>query len=117
MYSITLGGSLLDTWVFERVSEFFKKANDDEVLSQRLKSDKIVFFLHLLGLDTIGHSKRPYSDAYLDDIVYVDRGIEEIVRIIEDFYGDNRTSYIFTSDHGMSDKGMFFSYPVTLTGS
>ena len=51
----------LDEWVFEHVKEFFKKATLDQNLSSLLHKDKIVFFLHLLGLDTAGHTIKPQS--------------------------------------------------------
>ena len=39
--------SKLDTWVFEKVEKFLETS--DEVIQEKLKSDKNVFFLHLLG--------------------------------------------------------------------
>lgn len=36
---------------------------------------------------------------------YVDRKIEEVVQMTENFFGDNGTAYIFTADHGMTDWG------------
>uniref|UniRef100_A0A8C6MG69 GPI ethanolamine phosphate transferase 1 n=1 Tax=Nothobranchius furzeri TaxID=105023 RepID=A0A8C6MG69_NOTFU len=43
---------------------------------------------------------------YLDNIVLVDRGVAELVDVIEDFFGrDGRTTYVFTSDHGMTNWG------------
>lgn len=36
----------------------------------------------------------------------VDSGIKEIVALIENFYDhDNKTAYVFTSDHGMGNRG------------
>lgn len=36
----------------------------------------------------------------------VDRGIEQTVQLIDNITNyDERTTYIFTSDHGMTDKG------------
>jgi phosphatidylinositol glycan class N len=35
----------------------------------------------------------------------VDEGVKEITKLIEDFYNDGKTAFIFTSDHGMSDWG------------
>lgn len=32
-------------------------------------------------------------------------GIQKIYSLFETYFSDNQTSYIFTSDHGMSDKG------------
>lgn len=95
----------LDTWVFERVEELFKNAATDPGLDADLRQDKVVFFLHLLGLDTTGHSYRPYSKEYLHNIKVVDRGVAKITRMIEDFYADGKTAYVFTADHGMSDWG------------
>ncbi|KAH0122184.1 PigN-domain-containing protein, partial [Aureobasidium melanogenum] len=95
----------LDTWVFERVEELFASASQDLELNQRLRQDKNVFFLHLLGLDTTGHSYRPYSREYLHNIKVVDEGVQKITALIDDFYADDKTAYVFTADHGMSDWG------------
>ncbi|KAK6006067.1 hypothetical protein QM012_006477 [Aureobasidium pullulans] len=95
----------LDTWVFERVEELFASASQDPELDQRLRQDKNVFFLHLLGLDTTGHSYRPYSREYLHNIKVVDEGVQKITALIDDFYADEKTAYVFTADHGMSDWG------------
>lgn len=97
----------LDTWVFDEVRDFFKvRVPKDPALQARLKKDKIVFFLHLLGIDTIGHARRPTSREYIENILAVDKGIAEVVQIIEDFYRDNKTAYVFTADHGMHDRGV-----------
>jgi GPI ethanolamine phosphate transferase 1 len=95
----------LDFWVFDKVKELFKSARTNSKLDAMLREDKVVFFLHLLGLDTTGHSYRPYSQEYLHNIKIVDQGVEEITSLIEEFYGDDETAYIFTADHGMSDWG------------
>uniref|UniRef100_A0A6B2KXJ3 GPI ethanolamine phosphate transferase 1 n=1 Tax=Arcella intermedia TaxID=1963864 RepID=A0A6B2KXJ3_9EUKA len=95
----------LDTWVFDHVTEFFKKAEKDLSLKKKLSQDKLVFFLHLLGIDTTGHSKRPYSEAYRNNILLVDKGVEQMYALFESYFNDSGTAYIFTSDHGMSDKG------------
>ena len=95
----------LDEWVFERVEEFFTRALSNATLDVQLRQGRLVFFLHLLGLDTTGHSYRPYSQEYLHNIKVVDAGLERISRLIEDFYGDDRTAFVFTADHGMSDWG------------
>ncbi|RDD47130.1 GPI ethanolamine phosphate transferase 1 [Trichoplax sp. H2] len=98
--------SRLDTWVFDRVEQFFMKAKLNSSLSKEVKKGGVLLFLHLLGVDTNGHAHKPYSKEYLDNIAVVDKGIEKTVRVIEDFFEhDQRTSYIFTSDHGMTDWG------------
>lgn len=95
----------LDTWVFDKVKGMFDDAMKNTTLDSSLRQDKIVFFLHLLGLDTTGHSYRPYSKEYLNNIKVVDQGVKEVTKLIEDFYGDGKTAFVFTADHGMSDWG------------
>ncbi|KAJ9298193.1 hypothetical protein DTO271G3_3798 [Paecilomyces variotii] len=101
----SMDATYLDTWVFDKVKELFASAKTDPELNAKLREDKLVFFLHLLGLDTTGHSYRPYSKEYLHNIKVVDRGVKEITELIEDFYDDDKTAFIFTADHGMSDWG------------
>ncbi|KKK23926.1 GPI-anchor biosynthetic protein [Aspergillus ochraceoroseus] len=101
----TMDATLLDTWVFDKVQELFASAKSDPELDRKLREDKLVFFLHLLGLDTTGHSYRPYSKEYLRNIKLVDEGVKRISQIVENFYGDDSTAFVFTADHGMSDWG------------
>ncbi|XP_040288129.1 GPI ethanolamine phosphate transferase 1 [Bufo bufo] len=96
----------LDAWVFDHVKSFFRSAQSNQTLLHKLNDDKVVFFLHLLGLDTNGHAHRPGSREYKDNVKKVDEGVKEMVTLIEDFYGnDDKTAFIFTSDHGMTDWG------------
>ncbi|KAK1755950.1 GPI ethanolamine phosphate transferase [Echria macrotheca] len=97
--------TVLDLWVFDHVKDFFAEAERNTSLRDALHQQKIVFFLHLLGLDTTGHYHRPYSKEYLHNIKVVDQGVKEICELIESFYGDDRTAFVFTADHGMSDYG------------
>ncbi|KAK3944805.1 Phosphatidylinositolglycan class N-domain-containing protein [Diplogelasinospora grovesii] len=97
--------TVLDYWVFDHVKELFAEAEKNQTLYNALKEDKVVFFLHLLGLDTTGHSYRPYSKEYLNNLKVVDKGVQEITELIDQFYGDDRTAFVFTADHGMSDWG------------
>ena len=95
----------LDLWVFDRVKALFEEAKTNATLDAALRQDKLVFFLHLLGLDTTGHGFRPYSKEYLHNIKVVDQGVKEITELIDNFYNDGKTAYVFTADHGMSDWG------------
>ncbi|ORX85434.1 PigN-domain-containing protein [Basidiobolus meristosporus CBS 931.73] len=96
----------LDEWVFDHFTDLFTRAESDRDLKKKLHEDKIVFFLHLLGLDTNGHAYRPSSDEYLNNIRYVDDGIRKMVEMVENFYGhDGKTSYVLTADHGMGNRG------------
>lgn len=96
----------LDTWVFDNIKEFFHAARNNQSLFSKLNEEKVVFFLHLLGIDTNGHAHRPTSREYKDNIKLVDEGIKEIVSLLKEFYGnDEKTAFVFTSDHGMTDWG------------
>ncbi|TSK98485.1 GPI ethanolamine phosphate transferase 1 [Bagarius yarrelli] len=96
--------SRLDTWVFNQVKDFLTSAEKNQTLMSQLHDDKIVFFLHLLGIDTNGHAHRPMSKEYLENIGLVDSGVAEIVSVLEEFFGnDGRTAYVFTADHGMTN--------------
>lgn len=96
----------LDTWVFDKVSDFLTSAQNNTELLEKLHSNKIIFFLHLLGLDTAGHTHKPGSEEYKENIKAVDEGVKKIEELFESFYDyDGQTSYIFTSDHGMTDWG------------
>lgn len=95
----------LDLWVFNRVKKLFRDAKTNATLNAELRGEKTVFFLHLLGLDTTGHAHRPYSKQYLHNIKIVDQGVQEITELMEEFYADGKTAFVFTADHGMSDWG------------
>jgi len=41
----------------------------------------------------------------LDNIRVVDEGLEKIEKLMNDFYKDDKTAFIMTADHGMSDRG------------
>ncbi|KDO72382.1 hypothetical protein CISIN_1g00201112mg, partial [Citrus sinensis] len=69
-----------------------------------LQPDKLVIFLHLLGCDSNGHAHRPFSSIYLNNVKVVDHIAKRMYFLLEDYFKDNRTAYIFTADHGMSDK-------------
>ena len=87
------------------MKRFFHEAARNATLDAALRKNQNVFFLHLLGLDTAGHAYRPYSKEYLHNIKVVDQGVEEITKLIDNFYGDGKTAFVFTADHGMTDWG------------
>ncbi|KAJ1963212.1 Glycosyl phosphatidyl inositol anchor synthesis [Dipsacomyces acuminosporus] len=100
-------GDRLDTWVFDEAEKFFANASKPgSRLYTQMHEDQIVFFFHLLGIDTNGHGFKPYSEEYLGNIRYIDRGIKRLVEQFESYYGnDGQTAYVFTADHGMNDRG------------
>ncbi|GMI68423.1 hypothetical protein HRI_000511600 [Hibiscus trionum] len=97
--------SFLDEWSFDQFQNLLNKSNGDQKLRRLLEQDNLVVFLHLLGCDSNGHAHRPFSSIYLNNVKVVDHIAERVYNLLENYYKDNRTSYIFTADHGMSDKG------------
>lgn len=77
----------------------------DVKLKQLLQQDNLVVFLHLLGCDSNGHAHRPYSTIYLNNVRVVDKIAERVYNLVQNYFKDNSTAYVFTADHGMSDKG------------
>lgn len=101
----TKDATTLDIWVLDQLQTLFKNATSDPTLDAQLRSGKVVFFLHLLGLDTTGHSYRPHSKEYMKNIQVVDDIVRDAEQLISEYYQDQETSFIFTADHGMSVIG------------
>ncbi|KAG7200113.1 hypothetical protein KM043_000557 [Ampulex compressa] len=90
----------LDSWVFDKYFNWLETEAD------KMKSmDGIIIYFHLLGCDTTGHSAKPHSKAYIENMNYVDRKIQEVVQKTETFFENGSTAYIFTADHGMTNWG------------
>ncbi|KAF5331414.1 hypothetical protein D9611_011869 [Ephemerocybe angulata] len=101
----TKDATALDLWVLDHLEELFRNATTNAKLNHELRQNKVVFFLHLLGLDTTGHSYRPHSKEYMNNIRVVDDIVQRAEALLSEFYGDDDTSFIFTADHGMSEIG------------
>lgn len=74
-------------------------------MKELLLKDKLVGFLHLQGCDSNGHWHLPNSSTYFNNVKVADSVAERVYNLVEDYFRDNRTAYIFTADHGMSDDG------------
>ncbi|KAI0327602.1 alkaline phosphatase-like protein [Cubamyces sp. BRFM 1775] len=93
---------ILDQWVLGKLRQLFTNSTADSGLDAWLRGDRVVFFLHLGGLDSAGHFHRPFSKEYMAGIQAVDGIVKQVEELMSEFYGDDDTAYIFTSDHGMS---------------
>lgn len=43
----------------------------------------------------------------------IDAGVERFSQRIDEYYGDNRTAFILTADHGMSEWGLLLDNVAT----
>jgi GPI ethanolamine phosphate transferase 1 len=106
--SIFQDATSLDIWSYDKLEELLANAtaNATGPLFKSLHEPRVIFFLHLLGLDTTGHSFRPHSKEYMRNIQVVDSIVKKTETLLEHFYGsDGKTAFIFTADHGMSNIG------------
>lgn len=97
--------SFLDEWSFDQFQSLMNRSSSDENLRELLQQDNLVIFLHLLGCDSNGHAHRPFSSIYLNNVKVVDQIARRVYDLVEGYFKDNQTAYVFTADHGMSDKG------------
>jgi hypothetical protein len=111
--TLVADASFLDHWSFDQFQGLLNRSFDDIKLRQLLLQDKLVIFLHLLGCDTNGHAHRPYSSIYLNNVKVVDQIAESMYNLMGNYFKDNQTAYVFTADHGMSDKGKYTKICVT----
>jgi hypothetical protein len=108
----------LDEWVFDRTIEILDghvsaedEANGATRDSEReaLEGERVVFLLHLLGLDSAGHAHKPFGDAYAKNVKTVDDGVRRLVAAFQRRFDqtprDGGTTFLFTADHGMSSRG------------
>ena len=96
----------LDTWVLRRMHDLFERGKANETVDAQLRNPKTVFFLHLLGLDTTGHTYRPMSPEYIGNTIVVDAIVREIAQLFEDYFSDDKTAFLVTADHGHTSRCM-----------
>lgn len=95
----------LDVWVLDELRALLDRARADPVLDAQLRAPHTFFFLHLLGLDTTGHTYGPHSAEYVGNTIVVDAITHEVEDLFRAYFADERTAYILTADHGMSKRG------------
>ena len=69
-----------------------------------LIKSKISFLYHLIETDTIGHKDGPKSERLVKHLSKLDSYYQKLEKAFNDFYEDNKTTFIVTSDHGMDDR-------------
>ena len=91
-----------DYLVLDTMLELFNKSKNDEELKNNLNKKKISFLFHLNEIDTLGHTLGPKSDKLRNHFIAGDSYFEKLENAFNDFYKDNKTTFIITSDHGMN---------------
>lgn len=77
------------------------QSNKNSELYRRLNSNKIAFLIHLVQTDSIGHYYGPKSNEIRNHLIELDSYYEKLYNFFNEFYNDNKTTYIITADHGM----------------
>ena len=97
----------LNFQVCDTIVDFLKKAknNKNETSYKNLLKNKISFFLHLDETDEISHDQGPNSKEIINYHIEQNLYYEKVEKAFSDFYQDNKTTFIITSDHGVN------SYP------
>ncbi|CAH1393618.1 unnamed protein product [Nezara viridula] len=92
----------LDSWVLNNFKQFIQYNFSSYNIYEK---SQLIFFFHLLGTDVAGHANKPYTLQYESTIKNMDRVVKELHSIIEKLFDDDKTTYLFTSDHGMTVWG------------
>ena len=90
--------------VCETMVDYLEKAkkNNKSENYKKLFKNKIIFMLHLDETDDLGHDYGPTSDIMINHHIQMNSYYEKVENAFYDFYHDNKTTFIITSDHGMN---------------
>ena len=89
--------------VFDTMIDILNKAKKDNnsEIYKNLNKKKTSFLFHLVQTDVIGHSDGPKSERLMNHLITLDKYYEKLEQAFNDFYKDNKTTFIITADHGM----------------
>ncbi|KAH9916423.1 uncharacterized protein BXZ73DRAFT_105860 [Epithele typhae] len=90
---LTKDATSLDVWVMEPPRALLHNTPSDA--TPVCKAGRL-FFLHLLGLDTTGHSYRPHPREYLTNIQVVHQIAKHTEELFLELYSDDERAYVFT---------------------
>lgn len=92
-----------------KLKDLLQHGQENEKMAAKLATQGTIFFLHLAGVDTVGHRYGSQSSQYLihtklyrysDAVLHAQTAVLNIVNSIEDYFKDKETAFIFLSDHG-----------------
>lgn len=92
-----------DYMLFDVLMEKMKSSKKPEnyELYKKLNAKQISFLIHLIQLDGMGHYHGPRSEEVRNHLISLDSYYENLEKFFNDFYQDNKTTFIITADHGM----------------
>ena len=80
---------------------FFLNASKNKTLKTKINQNKIIFAYHMNFTDAIGHVFGGTSNKLRNHLINLDSYFFQLEKDFYDFYKDNKTTFIITSDHGM----------------
>ena len=91
----------------EERSYLIFKANHDYLKNgtnnPNLKKERIMFIYQFSMTDLIGHEYGPTGERAINHYIGMDKYFKQLEQDFYDYYKDNKTTFIITSDHGMGD--------------
>ena len=89
--------------LFDTIINLFEEAKKDKngEMYKNLNKKKVSFLHHLVQTDTIGHTYGPRSEKLINHLISLDGYFEKIEKAFNNFYEDEKTTFIITADHGM----------------
>jgi len=81
------------------------KKNKNGENYKNLMKKRITFMLHLDETDDLGHYFGPTGEIMINHHILMSPYYEKVEKAFYDFYQDNKTTFIITSDHGMNPEG------------
>ena len=92
--------------VFDTIIELLNKAKSEKnsELYMNLNKKKISFLNHIIQTDAIAHKDGAKSQRLVNHLSKLDSYYKKFEKAFNDFYQDNRTTFMVTADHGMDDR-------------
>ncbi|XP_018328043.1 GPI ethanolamine phosphate transferase 1-like isoform X2 [Agrilus planipennis] len=82
--------------VFNKARNFIRKG-----LVPRSAKGQIIF-VYVEGTDLLAHSFSHHSRYFRKNLMVLDEEVQELVKTIKSYFNDDKTAFIFTSDHGIT---------------
>ncbi|XP_020799761.1 GPI ethanolamine phosphate transferase 1 [Drosophila serrata] len=93
---------LMDECTLEMVRDFLSKTHNVRPLRN---ATSMVFFIHLADMKFAGQTYKPTSTQFKERLNFTEQVVRQIYDLFEGVFKDKRTTYLLTSDHGMTNNG------------